>query len=156
MIRFEKVVESGAPEIEVLRGLMLEYQTELGVDLCFQSFQEEMANLPGQYAPPSGLLVLILANSQPAGCIAIRQLDNTTCEMKRMYVRPDFRGQGIAKSACEFLISEARNLGYQEMKLDTLRTLTPAISLYQSLGFAECAAYNDGADLDIVYFSLKL
>ncbi len=125
--------------LEQARLLFEEYALSLGIDLSFQNFEEEFASLPDGYAPPSGCLLLAIHENQTAGCIALRQLDEDTCEMKRLYVRPQFRKLGVGKHLAETVIKEARNLGYERMRLDTLPSMTQAQALYRRLGFKEIA-----------------
>jgi len=130
-------------EIETARVLFNEYAAETGLDLCFQGFPAELANLPGLYAPPRGRLLLAWSASEPAGCAALRPLGDDVCELKRMYVRPDFRGRGVGRRLTGTILAEARGIGYATMKLDTLPVMLPAVRLYESLGFVRCAAYYD-------------
>ena len=117
----------------------------MGFTRCFQNFDGELAELPGKYAPPAGRLLLATDDdNQPAGCIALRKLGPQVCEMKRLFVRPAYRGQGVGKVLVDKVIDEARNIGYTYMRLDTLPGLMDtAIALYRSLGFVEIAAYTD-------------
>lgn len=128
-------------ELDILRNLFREYVEELGDDLDFQGFQEELKNLPGQYSPPRGSLYLALVEGSPAGCIALRNIDGTTCEMKRLFVRPEYRSMKIGRALVETLLADARSRGYRTMKLDTLERLEAAYQLYRSLGFRETAPY---------------
>ncbi|PYM30898.1 MAG: GNAT family N-acetyltransferase [Candidatus Rokuibacteriota bacterium] len=128
-------------DIERARSLFREYETSLGVDLCFQGFEQELAGLPGAYAPPSGRLLLAVDDGRPAGCVALRPLGADGCEMKRLYVRPEFRGRRVGRLLAERVIAEARAIGYPRMRLDTLPSMKEAIPLYRSLGFAEIGPY---------------
>jgi putative acetyltransferase len=148
-----------AAEIAQARVLFEEYAASIGVDLCFQNFSEELATLPGAYAPPRGALLLAGTALRPSGCVALRPLpdgDPLTGEMKRLYVRPDARGSGLGRSLALQTIAEASAIGYRELKLDTLPTMAAARTLYASLGFRECAAYYRNPIDGVVYMSLAL
>lgn len=137
------LVEAHTPDdLETVRALFREYQRFLGVDLCFQGFEEELATLPGGYAPPQGRLLLARVDEQAAGCVALRPLQEAgVCEMKRLFVRPAYRGQGWGRWLATQIIHEATALDYAVMRLDTLDTLDPAMRLYSELGFRRCAPY---------------
>jgi putative acetyltransferase len=129
-------------QIEETRRLFREYETWLDVDLCFQSFEEELKNLPGKYAALSGRLFLGYVGEKVAGCIALRKFEDEICEMKRLFVRQEFRGSGLGKTLIENLINEARAIGYRKMRLDTLPAKMPkAVELYRFYGFREIAPY---------------
>jgi putative acetyltransferase len=129
-------------DIQKARALFEEYAAGLGISLCFQNFDQELKNLPGDYAPPDGRLLLATHDDQLAGCIALRKLDDGVCEMKRLFVRPAHRGTGLGRVLVEKIISEARNLGYTHMRLDTLPgKMDKAIALYQSIGFVDIGPY---------------
>ena len=123
------------------RKLFREYAGSLGVDLSFQNFETELAELPGDYAPPRGLLLLAFDGEEPAGCAALRRFDGLTCEMKRLYVRPAFRKTGLGRTLARRIIGEARRIGYQRMVLDTLPAMKAAQKLYRSLGFVSAEPY---------------
>ena len=139
-----------------VRRLFEEYAASLDTDLCFQGFAEELAGLPGDYAPPEGRLLLALQNGQTAGCIALRPLEPGVCEMKRLYVRPAFRDHGVGKVLVDRVIQEARNAGYQRMRLDTLPSMRSAQALYRRLGFQEIAPYYDNPVAGAVFLELPL
>lgn len=152
-----KIIQVTTPEeIAQARFLFEEYAAWLKVDLCFQGFAAELAGLPGVYAPPRGRLLLALAGDEAKGCIALRSLDGSICEMKRLFVRPDFRRQGIGRMLAESIVAEARIIGYTVMKLDTLPIMLVATQLYESLGFVPCPAYYDTPLADTIFMELKL
>ena len=130
-----------AAVISAARKLFMEYADGLGIDLCFQNFQQELDVLPGEYAAPSGRLLLAVEDEQTIGCIALRPLGDGICEMKRLYVQPSHRGKGLGRKLAEAIIAEARTIGYNKMRLDSLTSLTEAAALYRSLGFVEIPAY---------------
>jgi ribosomal protein S18 acetylase RimI-like enzyme len=140
----------------IVRSLFKEYADSLGIDLCFQDFQEELATLPGSYAPPDGRLLLAFHNDQPAGCVALRPLEPGICEMKRLYVRPAFRSLGVGKLLAEQVISEARTVGYRRMRLDSLPSMTAALGLYRRLGFREMPPYRANPIEGAVFLELEL
>ena len=143
-------------ELEQARRLFEEYADSLGVDLCFQDFESELANLPGQYARPSGRLLLASWDTELAGCVALRPLDPGVCEMKRLYVRPAFRAHGVGRVLAERAIQEARRVGYRHMRLDSLPSMSTAIALYRRLGFREIPPYRDNPVPGTVYLELPL
>ena len=143
-------------EIDEVRSLFREYEAYLDVDLCFQSFEEELAGLPGKYAPPDGVLLLALDGQESAGCGALRKLDNGICEMKRLFVKPKFRGLGLGTTLAKRLIDEAIRLGYSTMLLDTLDRLKAAMIIYESLGFVRTEPYCRNPLAGVVYWKLDL
>ena len=145
-------------DLEAIRELFHEYQEWLGVDLCFQGFEDELESLPGLYAPPLGRLYLVgdKTTGGIAGCVAFKPLDNGRCEMKRLYVRNDWRGQGLGRKLTELALTEARRAGHSHMCLDTLGHLTLAIALYKSMGFQEIDAYYDNPLEDVRYMEIAL
>jgi GNAT superfamily N-acetyltransferase len=152
-----QIIQATTPEqIAEARGLFEEYANWLGIDLCFQGFAAELAALPGIYAPPRGRLLLATCASGFAGCVALRPLGTTVCEMKRLFVRPAFQGQGLGRALAQRVISEAQTVGYAAMKLDTLPFMQGAIRLYESLGFARCSAYYETPMRETVFLELKL
>jgi GNAT superfamily N-acetyltransferase len=143
-------------DIVQARALFVEYAQGLGVDLCFQDFDTELASLPGDYAPPRGRLLLAGVLGAAFGCIALRPLDDRTGEVKRMYVRPARRGEGWGRRLAEVIIAQAHVAGYRELKLDTLARLSAARALYAQLGFCECAPYYANPLPDVVYMTMRL
>ncbi len=138
-------VADSPEDIAAIRALFLDYQTDLGIDLCFQGFAQELENLPGDYADPAGLLLLATVDGAPAGCCAFRPLTSSdhlnACEMKRLFVRPAFRGLGLGRLLVEQVMARAALAGYSSMLLDTLRDMEAARALYQEVGFVEVAPY---------------
>jgi putative acetyltransferase len=143
-------------ELAQARALFLEYAAESKLDLCFQGFEEELASLPGKYAPPGGRLLLARDGEGTAGCGALRELTEGACEMKRLYVRPAFRKQGVGRLLAERLVEEARRIGYGTMRLDTLASMHAARTLYESLGFRRIPAYYANPLAEVVYLELAL
>ena len=144
-------------QIREARKLFREYEKWLGLDLCFQGFEEELKSLPGKYAKPDGRLFLASVNSASAGCVALRKLETDVCEMKRLYVREEFRGSGLGRILIEKLIEEARLIGYRKMRLDTLPVKMPkAVKLYKHYGFAEILPYYENPHKDTLFLELDL
>ncbi len=134
-----------AQELDDARTLMREYAAQLGIDLCFQDFESELAHLPGAYSPPRGALLTLHVDGMLAGCCALRPLDTSdyanACEMKRLFVRPEFRGLGLGRTLAEAILDKARRRGYACILLDTLDDMETARALYQDLGFIEIPPY---------------
>jgi len=148
----------GSGDIEEVRRLFRAYWAALDVDICFQNFGAELENLPGKYVPPTGALFLARNDAGEAvGCIALRATEKDgCCEMKRLYLAPEGRGNGTGRALVRAIMDEARKLGYGEMRLDTLPILEPAIALYRSEGFAECAPFGEPDKVKVLYFSRAL
>ena len=160
---------ASATELEEVRELFREYASSLEISLCFQNFEEELATLPGKYAAPRGRLILALeqdsepgaaqrgsSSGQAAGCVGLRPLEPGVCEMKRLFVRPTWRGMGLGRLLAEKIISAAAEIGYRRVRLDTLDSLKPAIELYRSLGFRRIAPYYENPNDRVVFMELLL
>ena len=143
-------------DLEHIRNLFKEYAAWLGFDLGFQDFEREFAELPGDYSPPDGQLLLATYGTHIAGCVALRKFSQGICEMKRLYVRPRFRDKGIGKSLSESIIAEARKAGYEQMRLDTVPSMKKAIALYRSLGFKEIEPYRHNPIEGATFMELAL
>lgn len=147
---------TGQDMLEEVRELFLEYAQSLTIDLSFQNFEEELKSLPGKYGPPDGLLVLALVDDKAVGCVALRKISETICEMKRLYVRKKFRGLGIGRRLINIVIENALKMDYQYIRLDTLPTMKKAQSLYTSLGFYDIDPYVYNPIEGTRYMELKL
>lgn len=144
-------------DLEQVRQLFMAYAQSLPIDLAYQDFDAELAALPGKYAPPGGALLLALNGSGNAiGCAAVRPLEDGVCEMKRLYVAPDGRGTGAGRKLAQAVIAAARGMGYREMRLDTLPTMTAAQALYAMLGFELIEPYYDTPVENTVFMALRL
>ena len=152
------IISAETPEqIEEVRKLFREYESWLGIDLCFQNFEKELASLPGKYAAPDGRLFLIYVENSWAGCIALRKIDAEICEMKRLFVPEQFRGLGLGKMLIEKLLEEAGAIGYRKIRLDTLPDKMPsAVKLYRSYGFREIPPYYDSPHRRTLFMELNL
>jgi putative acetyltransferase len=144
-------------EVQEAKKLFEEYHAWLGLNLCFQNFDQELATLPGDYVPPDGRLMLAVEGDRIAGCIALRKIDDGICEMKRLYVRPEFRGTGLGRALVQNIIEVARDIGYERMRLDTLPgKMDRAIEMYQKLGFKEIESYYFNPVQDAAFMELDL
>ncbi len=153
-VRLTEAVEAG--DLDLARALFREYQRAIGVDLCFQGFDAELAALPAAYARPAGRLLLAWRGEALAGCGALRPLGPGVAELKRMWTRPAHRGQGVARAVAEALLAAARAQGYRVVRLDTLESMTAARTLYRSLGFVEIGPYYPNPLPGVVYMELQL
>jgi len=146
-----------AAHIEQAQTLFREYKAGIGLNLCFQNFDDEVATLPGKYAAPEGRLLLAFTGGKLAGCIALRKLEEGVCEMKRLFVRKNFRGQKIGIALIERIIKEAREIGYKRMRLDTYPPkMSKAVQLYESYGFRTIAPYYENPYDDTLFMELAL
>jgi putative acetyltransferase len=144
-------------DVQSVQQLFREYSAWLGVNLCFQNFDKELAELPGEYVPPSGRLWLAIENERVAGCVALRKIGEGTGEMKRLYVRPEFRGKGSGRTLTEAIIAAAGEIGYKRLRLDTLPgKMDQAIAMYRSLGFKDIEKYYDNPYEAAAYMELIL
>ena len=143
-------------DIEIAKTLFAEYEEFLPFDLSFQNFEEELANLPGEYAPPEGCLLLAKYQNKAAGCVALRKLSDGVCEGKRLYVRPEFRGLKIGRKLVEAMIATARKMGYSSIRGDTIPSMQAAGALYASLGFKEISPYRYNPIEGAVFIELSL
>lgn len=155
--RLEIMQASSAEQIACVRELFLEYANSLSFSLCFQSFESELAQLPGDYRPPEGRLLLATIGDAPAGCVALHKTAPEISEMKRLYVRPRFRGRGLGKILAQRVVAEARQIGYRKLRLDTVESMMQAaVALYRSLGFEEIAPYRPNPIEGALYMELQL
>src|SRR5881394_737221 len=146
-----------AEQIEQAGHLFREYQSWLQIDLCFQNFDRALAKLPGDYAQPAGRLLLAYEDDQLAGCVALRKIDERICEMKRLFLREEFRGKGLGQRLIEAVIQEAKQIGYERMRLDTLPPkMNDAIALYGYYGFKEISPYYDNPVAGAIFMELDL
>ena len=153
----ELIQAQSAEEISRARELFEEYAAGLGISLCFQNFDKELAELPGEYVPPGGRLFLAVEEDETAGCVALRRIEDGVCEMKRLYVRPSFRGTGLGRTLAKTAIQAAREIGYRRMRLDTLPgKMDLAIVMYRALGFQEIEPYYANPVEGALFMELEL
>jgi len=145
-----------APQVDQVRTLFEEYWASFGFTPCFQNFGQEVAGLPGDYAPPGGRLALGLLDGQAAGCVALRRYDAQRCEAKRLFVRPQFRGRGAGRALLAWVIAEAHAAGYREMIGDTLPVMARALEMYDRLGFERTAPYSSEPTPGAIHLRLRL
>lgn len=154
---FELQQAKSPEQINAIRELFLEYAQSLNFSLCFQSFEQELAELPGGYAPPEGRLWVAAHVPQLAGCVALHKLEPEICEMKRLYVRPQFRGKGLGRILAERVVADGREIGYKRLRLDTVEpVMRDAVGLYRRLGFKEIAPYRENPIAGALYMELEL
>jgi len=154
----QRIIEASGPDnLEDVRLLFREYSGSIGISLCFQGFEEELATLPGRYAPPRGAILVTLVDGEPAGCVAMRPLnDPGICEMKRLYVRPGHRGLKFGAALLEAIVQRAREAGYRAMRLDTLPSMERAIAMYERFGFKDIEPYCQNPHEGVRYLELAL
>jgi ribosomal protein S18 acetylase RimI-like enzyme len=145
-----------ACDLPVIRQLFREYAESLDIDLCFQNFEAELTSLPGKYSPPQGRLLLVWDASEVMGCVALRPIDCVTCEMKRLYIKPQTRGQHLGRRLAERICHEAREAGYRRICLDTLSTMNAALRIYESLGFKRIEPYVFNPVDGVIFLGLEL
>ena len=157
-IREMELIQAYTPhQIAQARLLFREYQSWLQIDLCFQNFEAELANLPGDYVAPAGRLLLAYEDAELAGCVALRRIDRGICEMKRLFLREEFRGRGLGRQLIEAIIQEAKEIGYERVRLDTLPPkMNDAIALYRSYGFKQTVPYYDNPVGGAIFMELDL
>jgi GNAT superfamily N-acetyltransferase len=155
-LRVMRILQARDQDIDVVREVFREYAASLGFDLEFQGFSEELATLPGHYAPPEGRLLLAWEGEEAAGCVALRPIEPGISEMKRLYVRPAYRGAGLGRRLAERIVQEAWDAGYGRMRLDTLPAMAGARALYQALGFRPIPPYRANPIDGAVFLELTL
>ena len=153
MIEFKQATSKA--QITTVRSLFLEYAKWLNYRTCFEEFEKELDSLPGDYAPPEGCLLMAFYEDLPAGCVALRKVEDGVCEMRRLWVREKFRGKNVGWNLAEEIIKEAKKMGYTKMLLETIPLMERAISIYQILGFVKTAVKKSGDD-DVIHMELSL
>lgn len=146
------IIEADYADLAQIAEMFREYQQLIGVDLCFQGFEEELANMPGKYAPPTGAIFIAVDEADLIGCVAIRPLSQQQAELKRLYVKPAWHGQGIGKQLFESAMTRAQSIGYDSIVLDTLESMQSARRLYQTYGFREIDCYYHNPDPSAKYY----
>ena len=150
------IVSAGPADLAVVRDLFREYWNSFGFAPCFQGFDQEVAGLPGDYAPPDGRLGILRIENEPAGCVALRRFDAERCEAKRLYVRAAFRGRGLGRDLLRWVIDEARAAGYRELVGDTMPVMQQALEMYDRAGFERTGPYSDHPTPGAIYLRLVL
>ncbi len=153
-IEFVLVNGDNQEQLEQVVELFEEYRKSLPIDLCFQNYQQELADLPGKYLIPKGRLYLAYVEGEVAGCVALRPFDNMNGEVKRLYVRKQYRKCGVGRYLMNVIIDDARQIGYDTLLLDTLSSMKAAIRLYENLGFEICPSYYNNPNQDTVYMQM--
>ncbi len=152
-----KIIEAQSQEeINIAKKLFQEYASSIDFNLCFQNFDEELKEIQTMYSPPYGCLLLAYLDNKPIGCVAFRKLEDDKCEMKRMYVKPQYRNKGVGRTLAEKIIEKAKSAGYKKMRLDTASTMKEALSLYRSLGFKEIQPYIHNPIKGTIFLELNL
>ncbi len=151
-----EIIAATAADLDTVRTLFRAYQRWLGISLDFQDFDAELADLPGKYAAPTGALLLARAAGDVAGVVALRPLEGGLCEMKRLYVLPEFQGRGIGRALAVAIVDAGRRAGYRAMRLDTMARMKAAVALYRGLGFVEIAPYTFNPEPDVIFFERML
>ena len=149
------IVENAA-QLEQARTLFEEYWKSFGFTPCFQNFGDEVAGLPGAYAPPGGRLALAIIEGIPAGCVALKRFDENRCEAKRLYVRPEFRGHGVGRALLDWVIAQARAIGYRELVGDTMPVMQQALDMYRRMGFEFTGPYAADPTPGAIFLRLRL
>ena len=147
-----QIIEATIEDNDDIRAIFREYQQRIAVDLCFQNFEQELASLPGKYAPPAGAIFLAREQDELVGCVALRPVNQQQAELKRLYVKPAWQGQGVGKQLFESAMSRARSTGYESIVLDTLESMRTAQGLYQAYGFREIAGYYQNPNSGTKYY----
>ena len=152
----EFIIAETEEDYRLAADLLREYEAGLGVDLCFQGFPEELRTLERTYGPPGGRFLILRSGERTAGCVALEDSGDTVCEMKRLYLRSEFRGRGLGRKCAEEVVRIAREMGYTSVRLHTLPSMRAAIALYGSMGFREIAPYDETPVEGVVFMELEL